>query len=124
MLKSSSILVVNRSQQHVLLFVSFLQKAGYDVVSVSTLSEFDHVLREERPINLALLDISGFDLEIWGRCEALRDEGVPLFLVSPRRHHGMQHVRLKDGAKGGMVKPLEARGVLEIIQFMLSQVTL
>lgn len=115
------ILVVNQNQQNLLLLVSFLQKAGYCMTPVRNLPEFDQVLHGDLSFKLALLDISGFDLEIWGRCEVLRDEGVPFFLISSRQGLALQLASLKYGAQGVMVKPLEARGLLGIIELMLSE---
>lgn len=114
-----SILVVNHNQQNLQLLNTFLQKAGYYVLPVNSLVGFDQALHGDMPIRLALLDISGFDLEIWGRCEILRDGGIPFFLISPRQELSIQVASVKYGAKGVMIKPLEAKKMLDIIHSLL-----
>ncbi len=77
------ILTVDRNQRNLELLAQILGKEGYDTLSANTLEGIDQILERGDPIGVALVDISGFDRQIWAYCEKLSDNGVPLLVISP-----------------------------------------
>jgi DNA-binding response OmpR family regulator len=116
---SPLLLAVDRNRQNLELLAKFLGKEGYQMVTATTLEEFDHVIPEADKIWLALVDIAGFDRSIWERCEGLRAKKIPFLVLSPKQSTVLQHASLTHGARGVMIKPLVVKELLGIIRSLL-----
>lgn len=115
-----TILVVNRLPRNLQLLAEFLGKEGYTTVSASTYDEMDHILAEHTHIDGALVDIAGYDKEIWMRCEQLRAAKIPFLVVSPQQSAAIQQAGLAHGARGVMVKPLIIKELVGVINSILA----
>lgn len=113
------ILLVNHNQRNLELLSDFLGKGGYATAPASSLEAFDTLLAGADEIDVALVDIAGFDQTIWERCEQLRRRKIPFLVISPRQSAAIQQASLTHGAKGVMIKPLVTRQLLGIIQSMV-----
>jgi DNA-binding response OmpR family regulator len=113
------LLTVNRNHRNLELLTQFLGKEGYQTLSASSLEEFDQVLNEVNEIELALVDISGFDRRIWDYCERLRQEKIPFLVLSPKQSAAIQQESLVHGASSMLIKPLVVRELLGIIRSLL-----
>lgn len=116
-----TILLVNHLRRNLQLLTEFLEKEGYATFSVSTYAEFDEVLRQQTPIDGALVDIAGYDSHIWERCEQLRAAKVPFLVVSPQQSAAIQQAGLAHGARSVMVKPLVVKELIRVIQSILTE---
>jgi DNA-binding response OmpR family regulator len=116
---SPLLLAVDRNRHNVELLAKFLGKEGYQMVTATTLEEFDHVIAEANKIGLALVDIAGFDRSIWERCEGLRAKKIPFLVLSPKQSTVLQQASLTHGARGVMVKPLVVKELLGVIRSLL-----
>jgi CheY-like chemotaxis protein len=114
-----SILVVNHLPGNLQLLVEFLGKAGYATVPTATYEELDQVLSQQPSLSGALIDIAGFDAQIWMRCEQLRAGKIPFIVISPRQSVAVQQASFSHGAKGVMVKPLIVKELIGVIQGIL-----
>jgi DNA-binding response OmpR family regulator len=113
------ILAVDRNRRNLELLSQFLEKEGYQTRAVVSPEEFDQALAESPDINIALVDVSGFDRSIWERCEGLRHGRIPFVVLSPKHSAAIQQASLTSGARGVLVKPLVARELLGIIRNLL-----
>jgi DNA-binding response OmpR family regulator len=113
------ILLVNHNQRNLELLSDFLGKGGYAIAPASSLEAFDTLLAGTDEVDVALVDIAGFDQTIWERCEQLRRRKIPFLVISPRQSAAIQQASLTHGAKGVMVKPLVTKELLGIIESML-----
>src|SRR6185437_5775489 len=98
-----SILLVNHLRGNLQLLVEFLGKAGYATVTASTYEELDQVLSQQPSLSGALIDMAGFDAQIWMRCEKLREGKTPFLVLSPRQSVAVQQASFSHGAKGVVV---------------------
>ena len=114
-----SILLVNSLPGNLQLLVEFLGKAGYATVTAATYEELDQVLSQQMSFSGALIDIAGFDAQIWMRCEQLRADKIPFLVISPRQSVAVQQASFSHGAKGVVVKPLIVKELIAIIQSIL-----
>lgn len=114
-----TILVVAHNPKNVELLSQFFEKQGYQTATASSLSEFDALVKEETPLNLALIDITGFDKSIWDRCEILRKMRVPFFIIFPKASEKAQDESISRGAKEAFVKPLSKDRLLKIVKLIL-----
>lgn len=114
-----ALLLVSRLPRNLQLLADFLGKEGYVTLMATSYEEFDHVLAQPHAIAGSLIDIAGFDTEIWTRCERLRAVGIPFLIVSPRQSTAIQQASLSHGAKGVMVKPLVVKELMGLIQSIL-----
>ena len=113
------ILAVDRNRRNLELLTQFLEREGYQTCCAANLEEFDKVLEGSENINLALVDLSGFDKRIWGRCERLRNEEIPFLIFSPRQSTAIQQESLAHGARSVLVKPLVVRELMGLIRSLL-----
>ncbi len=119
--KTGPVLLVNSNQRNLQLLNDFLGKEGYTTVAVSSYIEFDRVLDEQPDLAGALVDIVGFDGQIWQRCERLRSLKVPFMVISPRQSAAVQQASLSHGARAVMIKPLIIKEFIGIIQSLLEE---
>jgi DNA-binding response OmpR family regulator len=90
--------------------VQFLSQDGYRILAAASLEEFDRALNAELHIELALVDISGFDQTIWRHCEHMRRRQLPyLVLASRREADGLMHRGYNHGARYVLAKPMRKK---------------
>ncbi len=121
MQEHASVLLVNSLPGNLHVLDQFLGKEGYHTIPAATFEAFDQVLAGASPPSAALVDISGFNAEIWLRCEELRAQKVPFLVISPRQSAAIQQASLSHGARGVMVKPLVIKELIGIIRSMLTE---
>ncbi len=110
------ILALEKNRRNLELLAGFLEKEGYETIAVSELEELDRALQHDSPVNLALIDVAGFDRTVWKRCEALRAANIPFLVISPRQSAALRQMSLEHGAEGVLVKPLAVRELLGLIR--------
>jgi DNA-binding response OmpR family regulator len=114
------ILLLNHNARNLQLLTEYLSKAGFHTLSAQDLTEFDRALADSSTtIAAALVDIVGFDAQIWQRCELLRAAKIPFLVISPRHSAAIQQASLTHGARGVMVKPLVIKELVTLIQGVL-----
>jgi DNA-binding response OmpR family regulator len=118
---TSIILAVDRNHRNLELLGQFLGRAGYQTRTAATLEEFDELLAAGNDIGLALVDIAGFDRNIWERCEGLRHHKIPFLVLSPKHSVAIQQASLTHGARGVLIKPLIVRELLGLIRSLMEE---
>lgn len=116
---SHTLLLVSHLPRNLQLLVDFLEKEGYLTITVKSYEEFDQVLEQQKAIDGSLIDIAGFDGQIWTRCENLRRARIPFLIFSPRQSTAIQQAGLSHGARGVMAKPLVVKELITVIQTIL-----
>ncbi len=115
------ILAVDRNPRNAELLGRVLERSGYTTLRASSLDDFDREFREHGPIDLALIDIAGFDHGVWERCDRLRDGGVPFVIISPRTMSQVREDSVRHGARGNLVKPLVVDELLGLVRGLLAK---
>lgn len=115
-----SILAVDKNRRNLELLAQFLGKEGFQVESASSIEEFAQTLTRAEAIELALVDISGFDRSIWDCCQQLREREIPFLVLSPRQSAAIQQESFAQGARSMLVKPLVVKELLGIIRSLVS----
>jgi DNA-binding response OmpR family regulator len=118
MTRGGRILVVNRNLHNLDLLDQVLSQVGYVILEAADLSAFDQALAHPERLTLALVDITGFDAEIWARCERLRENGIPLLLIFPRPSAAVEQAGERHGARSILVKPLVVRDLVTLIDLL------
>ena len=113
------ILLINRNRRNLELLTQFLGKGGCRTITAISLEEFDQALETVEDIALALVDLAGFDPNIWERCERLRNEEIPFLIISPKQTMAIQQEGIARGARSVLVKPLIAKQLLEMIRNLI-----
>jgi DNA-binding response OmpR family regulator len=113
------ILVVDSNRGNLGLLLQQLGQAGYETLSAASLEQFDEAVREKEKIALALIDVSGFDHNIWERCDELSKAKLPFIVISPHRSRAVQRESMEHGASGLLIKPLDFRDLMEHIHAVL-----
>ena len=113
------ILSVDRNRRNSELLAQFLGQQGYRVLSAASQEEFESVLANTKKIELVLLDISGFDRQIWSLCQRLQEQAIPFVAIAAPHQAGMQQACLARGALGLLIKPLVVQNLLQLIRNLL-----
>lgn len=117
--KRPVILAVDRNQRNQELLDRVLERAGYGTCRAGSLEELDSALSGPAAYALALIDLGGFDRQIWDRCEMLRQKGIPFLLISPRPSDALQREGLMRGARGVLVKPLRMNEFVALLHHLI-----
>jgi DNA-binding response OmpR family regulator len=113
------ILVVDSNSTSLGLLSQQLGQAGYETLDAASLEQFDQVIWGKEKIALALIDVSGFDHNIWERCDELNKAKLPFIVISPHRSPAVQRESMEHGASGLLIKPLDFKDLMEHIHAVL-----
>ena len=116
-----TLLLVSRLPRNLQLLADYLGKGGYATLMASSYQEIDHLLAQSQAIAGSLIDIAGFDAEIWTRCERLRAAKIPFLIFLPKQSAAIHQASLSHGANGVMVKPLVVKELMGVIQSILGE---
>lgn len=115
------LLIVGSNPRNLELLERFLAGLGYATVRTATMEVLDQTLDQNDKLDLALVDITGFDQSIWSRCARLHTANIPLLIISPRQSAAIQQESALHGAHGLLVKPLVMRELSTLIQRLLDK---
>lgn len=114
-----TLLIVSHLTRNLELLENFLKKEGYITLTAKNYEDFDQVLSQPTGLDGGLIDIAGFDGQIWTRCERLRAAKIPFLIFSPKQSADIQHASLSHGARGVMVKPLVVKELITVVRSIL-----
>lgn len=115
------ILAVDRNQRNLDLLTQFLQAEGFQILTANTLEAVEQLLSQSHSIQVALVDISGFDRTIWNYCEQLRLAHIPFLVLSPRQSAQLQQQSLAYGARSVLVKPLVIKELVRLLHSLMGE---
>jgi DNA-binding response OmpR family regulator len=119
MSNKGNILSVNQNHQNLLILREVLAKADYEIIPISDLKALDDALAYPDHIDLALVDITGFDGQIWQRCERMREANIPLLLIAARQSPAVTEAGEHHGANNVLIKPLAIRELISLINLLV-----
>lgn len=109
------ILALDKNLSNLELLRKFLGREGYGVIGVSSIEQFKEKILKEPAINLAVVDVSGFDRRVWNCCEKLKMLDIPFIVLSPQQSATIKQEGINYGAEKIMVKPLILKDFLSAI---------
>lgn len=116
------ILVVDDDRDIVRLVSSYLEKAGYEVVTAYDGETALHVLRREQP-KLVILDLMLPDRDGWDVARLVRSDPVlaatPIIMLTARVEDNDKIVGLEIGADDYITKPFNPREVVARVRALL-----
>lgn len=118
-MENPAVLIVDANRSELETLAKELEEEGFVTFGASSLDEMDSAIEGQENINLALIDIAGFDKSIWEHCDQLHEAKIPFIVIAPQRSPGIQRDSLKHGANGLLVKPLGIKELLEHIHAAL-----
>jgi DNA-binding response OmpR family regulator len=115
------ILALNRNPKNLEILTKILKEEGYEVMGALNPHELEEFTSSTEKIDIAILDISGFNKTIWDSCELLRVKKIPFLVLSPHQQKTVEKQGMLSGAKGVMTKPLAIKELLIIIKNMIDE---
>jgi len=112
---------MDRNRRNVDLLEHLLAQQGYRMLTADSLEGCAEVLAGEQDVDLALVDIAGFDARVWEYCERLRERHIPFLVPSPRQAVALKREGAAHGAQAVLVKPLVGRELLLLIDRLLER---
>ncbi|HZQ47315.1 MAG TPA: response regulator [Verrucomicrobiae bacterium] len=123
MSESLLILAVDRNERNLALLTDFLCRHGYATLCGHSLDAFDRALHDSGKIRMALVVTSGFDDDgIWSRCECLRQNRIPFWVVSSQPVRRVHAWSIRHGAQGVLGKALARQELLALAHRFVVQV--
>ena len=116
------ILAVDRNVRNLELLAQFLGREGHTTLTAANLEDFDRLLVEYE-IALALVDVAGFERDIWERCARLQAAQIPFLVVCNQQSAVLRQGGILSGARAVLVKPLVVQELLELIRGLLADWT-
>jgi DNA-binding response OmpR family regulator len=118
---SAKVLLVGTHARNLELLGEFIDKLGYQSLCALGLEQLDLILNRENTIDLALIDVTGFDSSIWQRCQHFQTKGIRLLIISPQQSMSLQHKGIVHGASSVLVKPLVMLELTTLIHSLLAE---
>lgn len=118
----AKILLVGRNATNLDLMAQVLRREGYQSVSATSMEALDEAIAA-REVDLAMIDLTGFDARLWERCAELQQHEIPFVLLSPRQVATgvMGAAEGKLGEYPVMTKPLSMQAFLSTVSAMLGE---
>ena len=112
------ILIVNRNRRNLELLTAVLGREGFEILAITTLEEFDFLLERGAVFQFAVVDLCGFNPDIWQRCEWLHRKKIPFLLVSSATRFGaaIEQKCHRHGGRAVLVKPLAPKSLVGIVR--------
>ncbi|MBN1191036.1 MAG: response regulator transcription factor [Dehalococcoidales bacterium] len=113
------ILIVGSNRSNLNLLSQQLSREGFETIKAASPDDLDNALKKQNNIALSLVDVSGFDQNIWLFCEQMRRLKIPFIVISPQRSLVIQRDSMKHGASALLIKPLGIKELLEFVHTLL-----
>lgn len=110
---------LSRNKRNSDILVKILGEQGYEVAGFSEPIEMVSEAKNREKVDLVLMDISGFNQNIWKSCEDLRILDIPFLVLSPQQHRVIEEQSMKQGAERVLVKPLVIRELLLLVKSLV-----
>lgn len=119
-LSNPGVLIVDRNPINIKLFGDLLKKHAMMCYGASDYETFDAILDSENELVLVLIDLAGFDENIWERCRTIHKKSIPLLIMSGRSDAGFQANMVQSGASGFLQKPINISSLLKLINSLVN----
>ena len=113
------ILILDNNRTDLELLIQQFEDEGFVAVGVSGLEEMDSAIGEREAIDLAILNVTGFDNNIWERCARLHEARIPFIIIMTQRSSEIQRESMKYGASCLLIKPLATKDLIEHVHAVL-----
>ena len=100
-----------------------LAREGYRTIVTARLKDIDNLIKDQDRIALALVDVSGFNQEVWESCSQLHEAGIPYMVLVPYQQTNLQLVGPVREAQWMMVKPLHIPTLMTLVRYVISTST-
>lgn len=113
------ILIVDTNRSNAETLAQELVQEGYETIVAASPEEMEQLLQGEKKPALAVIDLSGFQEDIWGGCDRMHELKIPYILIAPQRSPSVQRDSIQHGACGLLVQPVATRELIEYIHTAL-----
>ncbi|WP_423746195.1 response regulator (plasmid) [Haladaptatus sp. SPP-AMP-3] len=120
MTASSSVLVLSKNERNLSLLADLVSEEGCEATPVTSVEEFDSVLRDGASIAVAVLDTEGYTADLWKRCDDLNERGVPMVVLTPETPPHLRREAISRGVRSILEKPVDTADLRATIRGMLS----
>jgi len=110
---------LSRNKRNSDILVKILGEQGYEVAGFSDPIEMVSEAKIREKVDLVLMDISGFNQNIWKSCEDLRLLDISFLVLSPQQHRVIEEQSMKQGAERVLVKPLVIKELLLLVKSLV-----
>lgn len=110
---------LSRNKRNSDILVKILGEQGYEVAGFSEPIEMVSESKNREKVDLVLMDISGFNQNIWKSCEDLRLLDISFLVLSPQQHRVIEEQSMKQGAERVLVKPLVIKELLLLVKSLV-----
>ena len=117
----SLVLVLSRNERNLTLLADLVDEEGCETRLVSTVEQFDTVLRGEDSIAIAVLDTEGYTANLWKRCDYLNERDIPTVVLTPETPPHVRREAISRGVRSILEKPVETADLRATIRGMLSE---
>lgn len=118
--KGRHILVVEQNQKNAELINNALIKFGFICSSASDYAALDTALAENNSFDIVLMDVTGFDADIWERCKKIHQFNIPLLILSAKPSAALQQHGMRYGARGIVSKPVILKDFVNLIYSLIN----
>ena len=118
MAEGEAILVLEHNPRNRELLQRCLGQEGYRVLPGDSVEACELALSAET-VALVLVDVAGFDLQVWDCCERLKARHIPFLVLSAHADRRQRECCLSHGACSVLDKPVTMHELLAAVAAML-----
>jgi CheY-like chemotaxis protein len=115
----SFVLVLGKNERNLSLLADLVSEEGCETKPVTSVEEFDTVLRGDVSIAIAVLDTEGYTADLWKRCEYLHNRGIPVVVLTPETPPHLRREAISRGVRSILEKPVDTADLRATIRGML-----
>lgn len=118
-MKEPPILIIDSDRSTSAVLADELRGLDYRTVTAGSLEELDRIIDSGARFLLSVIDLSGFDDEVWERCDRIRAMKTPCIAIAPHRSFSTLRETLAHGADALLVAPVSVKEIIEHIRTTL-----
>ena len=118
-MKELPILIVDTNRSNAQVLAEELLGAGYKTTIAASLNELDEILHNHFTFAMTVIDLSGFDDEIWKRCDNIRQNRIPCIIITPHRSPSIRREVINHRVDALLVQPVTVKEIIEHIRTTL-----
>ncbi|HEY4785777.1 MAG TPA: response regulator [Bacteroidales bacterium] len=114
------ILIIDHNPKNIELLTDALSKFGFSCVAAGDYQAIDNLLAAPA-FDIILIDIAGFDTDIWDRCKTIHKLQIPFLILSSKPSPVLHQHGIRYGARGIVSKPVILKDFVKLINSLINE---
>ena len=115
------ILIIDKKPKNLELITQILEKDNFECFGAETYEQIDFVLDNQLELKVAIIDVVGFNEQIWKRCKRIHQRKIPFLVLSSHPNLLLQKESINHGASSLVTKPVLIKEFLKLLNSIINE---